>query len=108
MDQKIVFLTFIGMLAVTYIPRMVPLVALASRSLPAPVIRWLSYVPVSVLSAMLFPSLFLKDKQFDFSAENFFLWAAIPAFLLAWRTKSFFGTVALGMGLVAAGRYFFG
>lgn len=108
MDQKIVFLTFLGMLAVTYIPRMVPLVALASRSLPEPVVRWLSYVPVAVLSAMLFPALVLDDTQFDFSLGNYFLWAAIPAFLLAWRTKSFFGTVALGMGLVAAGRYFFG
>ncbi len=108
MDQKIVFLTFLGMLAVTYIPRMAPLVALATRSLPEPVVRWLSFVPVSVLSAMLFPSLLLKDGGFDLSADNFFLWAAVPAFLLAWRTKSFFGTVALGMGLVAAGRYFLG
>ena len=107
MDQKIIFLTFLGMLAVTYIPRMVPLVALATRSLPEPVVRWLSFVPGAVLSAMLFPSLLLRDKQFDFTPDNFFLWAAIPAFLLAWRTKSFFGTVALGMALVAAGRYFF-
>lgn len=108
MDQKIILLTFLGMLAVTYIPRMVPLVVLASRSLPEPVVRWLSYVPAAVLSAMLFPSLLLKENAFDFSADNYFLWAAIPAFLLAWRTRSFFGTVALGMALVALGRYLFG
>lgn len=107
MDQKIIFLTFLGMLAVTYVPRMAPLVALATRSLPEPVVRWLSFVPVAVLSAMLFPSLLLRDNRFDFTPDNFFLWAAVPAFLLAWRTKSFFGTVALGMALVAAGRYFF-
>lgn len=108
MGQEVIFVTILGMLAVTYVPRMLPLVALASRQLPEPVIRWLSYVPVAVLSAMLFPSLLLKDTAFDFSPENYFLWASIPAFLLAWRTRSFFGTVALGMGLVAAGRYFFG
>ncbi|AMK11187.1 AzlD domain-containing protein [Pseudodesulfovibrio indicus] len=108
MDQKIVFLTIVGMLAVTYIPRMVPLVALASRTLPEPVVRWLSYVPAAVLASMLFPALLLKDGQFDVTPSNYFLWAAVPAFLLAWRTKSFFGTVALGMALVAAGRYFFG
>ncbi|MBG0791361.1 MAG: AzlD domain-containing protein [Desulfovibrionaceae bacterium] len=107
MDQTVVFLTFLGMLAVTYVPRMAPMVALASKSLPEPVVRWLSYVPVSVLSAMLFPSLLLDDREFDFSPDNFFLWAAVPAFLLAWRTRSFFGTVALGMALVAGGRYFF-
>jgi branched-subunit amino acid transport protein len=55
---------------------------------------------------MLFPALLLKDAAFDFSLGNFFLWASIPAFLLAWRTKSFFGTVVLGMVLVAAGRFF--
>ncbi|XXJ20433.1 AzlD domain-containing protein [Desulfovibrio caledoniensis] len=106
MDQEIVFLTIVGMLAVTYIPRMVPLVALASRTLPEPVVRWLSYVPAAVLSSMLFPALLLKDGSVDVSPDNYFLWAAVPAFILAWRTKSFFGTVALGMALVAAARYF--
>ncbi|MDC0335974.1 AzlD domain-containing protein [Pseudodesulfovibrio sp.] len=108
MDEKIVFLTIMGMTLVTYIPRVAPVLALASRTLPEPIIRWLSFVPTAVLSAMLFPSLLLKDAAFDFTQGNFFLWASIPAFILAWRTKSFFGTVALGMGLVAAGRYFFG
>ncbi len=104
MDEKIVFLTIIGMMVVTYIPRVAPILVLASRTLPQPVVCWLSYVPTAVLSAMLFPSLVLKDHAFDFSGDNYFLWAAIPAFWWAWRTKSFFGTVALGMFLVAVGR----
>jgi len=108
MEEQIVLLTIVGMTLVTYIPRFVPVLALASRTLPEPLIRWLSYVPTAVLSAMLVPSLLLKDTSFDLSVENYFLWAAIPAFILAWRTKSFFGTVALGMGLVAAARYFLG
>jgi branched-subunit amino acid transport protein len=108
MDETAVFLTILGMTLVTYGPRVAPVLLLASRSLPGPVVRWLSYVPTAVLSAMLFPSLLLKDGSFDITPENLFLWAAIPAFLLAWRTRSFFGTVALGMGLVAAGRWFLG
>ncbi|WP_272700370.1 AzlD domain-containing protein [Desulfovibrio sp. Fe33] len=108
MDQKTVFITIVGMLAVTYIPRMVPLVVLASRTLPGPVVRWLSYVPAAVLSSMLFPALLLRNGNLDVSFDNYFLWAAVPAFLLAWRTRSFFGTVALGMALVAAGRWFLG
>lgn len=108
MDQEIVFYTIVGMTLVTCIPRMAPVLALASRTLPESVIRGLSFVPAAVLSAMLFPSLLLTGGSFDFTPENYFLWASIPAFILAWRTKSFFGTVALGMGLVAAGRYFLG
>lgn len=89
MDEKVVFLTILGMMVVTYVPRMIPALALASRTLPEPLIRWLSFVPTAVLSAMLLPSLLLKDAVFDFSLGNFFLWASIPAFLLAWRTRSF-------------------
>jgi len=108
MDEKVVIATIFGMTLVTCVPRIAPMVALASRTLPEPVIRWLSYVPTAVLSAMLFPALLLNDGAFDFSGGNYFLWASIPAILLAWRTRSFFGTVALGMGLVALGRYLLG
>lgn len=108
MDETLVLVTIVGMTLVTSIPRVIPILALASRTLPESVARWLSFVPTAVLSAMLFPSLLLREGTFDFSGENFFLWASIPALLLAWRSKSFFGTVALGMGLVALGRHFFG
>ena len=108
MDQKVAFYTIVGMMFVTAIPRIAPAMALASRTLPEVVIRWLSYVPAAVLSAMLFPSLVLKEGCFDLSPQNYFLWASVPAFILAWRIKSFFGTVALGMFLVALGRYLFG
>lgn len=108
MDQKIVFLTILGMAVVTYVPRAAPMLALAARGIPEPVMRWLSYVPVAVLSAMLAPALVLREGSFDFSMDNLFFWAAIPSFALAIKTRSFFGTVALGMGLVAAGRFFLG
>lgn len=108
MDQKIIFFTIVGMAAVTYVPRALPMLVLASRSIPESVMRWLSYVPVAVLSAMLAPALLLRDGSLDFGFDNLFLWAAVPAFLLAITTRSFFGTVALGMGLVAAGRFLFG
>ncbi|MFH1915589.1 MAG: AzlD domain-containing protein [Pseudomonadota bacterium] len=108
MDEAAVLLTIVGMTLVTYAPRVAPVLLLASRALPGSVVRWLSYVPTAVLSAMLFPSLLLPDGGFDLGLDNLFLWAALPAFLLAWKTRSFFGTVALGMGLVAAGRWLFG
>lgn len=108
MDETTVLATILGMTLVTCVPRIAPMVALASRTLPEPVVRWLSYVPTAVLSAMLFPALLLRDGHFDVSGDNYFLWAAVPAVLLAWRTRSFFGTIALGMGLVALARYLFG
>ena len=106
MDQQTIFLTIVGMMAVTYIPRALPVLALARRALPESVIRWLGFIPVAVLSAMLVPSLIASKEGLDFSTNNIFLWAALPTFLVCWKTKSFVGTVVTGMGCVALGRAF--
>ena len=98
----------LGMLAVTYLPRLLPLLLLASRPLPPLVIAWLRYVPVTVLSALLLPSLLVQDGQLAFGHKNLFLWAAFPTILVTWKTRSFFGAVLTGVGLVAATRYFWG
>ena len=104
MDQQTIFLTLLGMMAVTYLPRALPVLALSRRSLPEAVIRWLGFIPVAVLSAMLLPSLIVTEKGLDFSAQNIFLWAAIPTFLVCWKTRSFVGAIVTGMGCVALGR----
>ncbi len=98
----------LGMLAATYLPRVLPLLLLASRPLPPLVIAWLRYVPVTVLSALLLPSLLVQDGHIAFGYENLFLWAAFPTILVVWKTKSFFGAVLTGIGIVAAARYFWG
>lgn len=108
MDQKTIFVTILGMALVTYLPRLLPLWLLSSKTLPPLVAAWLRYVPVAVLAAMLLPSLLLRDKQVDLSSDNLFLWAAFPTILVAWKTKSFFGTVLVGLAAVALARYFLG
>jgi len=101
MDQKYVFLTILGMTAVTYLPRLLPAWFLSSRTLPPVVGDWLRQVPVAVLSAMLLPSLLLKDAHFDFGLDNLYLWAAFPTFLVAWLTRNLFATVFAGMAVVS-------
>ena len=108
MDQKTIFLTILGMTLVTYLPRLAPVWFLSSRTLPPLVRRWLRLVPVAVLSALLFPALLVQGGQINTRLDNLFLLAAIPAALVAWRTRSLFGAVLTGMALVAAGRFFFG
>ncbi|MCC8194147.1 MAG: AzlD domain-containing protein [Deltaproteobacteria bacterium] len=99
-------LLIFGMALVTYIPRVLPLWLLSSKSLHPAFMRWLEMVPPAVLAALLAPALFLaKDEsggeRLFLGTDNFFLLAAIPAFLVAWKTRSFFGTVAAGMAAVA-------
>jgi branched-subunit amino acid transport protein len=108
MDQTIVFLTLIGMNVVTYVPRLLPVWALASKSLPKVVVDWLRYVPVAVLAAMLLPSLLVNQGHIDLNPSNLFLWAAIPTLVVAWKRRSLFGSVVVGMLVVALARLVLG
>ncbi|XPV77377.1 MAG: AzlD domain-containing protein [Desulfovibrio sp.] len=108
MEQEVILYTILGMAVVSFVPRALPAQLLSSKTLPEWVIRWLGYVPTAVLSAMLVPALLVHEGKLDVSENNIFFWAAIPTFALVLKTRSFFGAVALGMGLVAAGRYYLG
>ena len=108
MDQKTILLTILGMALVTYIPRLLPVWVLASKSLPQPVLAWLRYVPVAVLAALLFPAIVVQDDQVDLGLSNLFLWAAFPTLLVAWKTRSLLGSVIVGAVVVAVARYMFG
>jgi branched-subunit amino acid transport protein len=106
MAESTVLITLVGMALVTYIPRLIPAWFLRDKHLPAFLIAWLRYVPVAVLAALLLPSLLIEGDQINFSTSNLYLWAAIPAGLVAWKKKSLFGTVILGMLVVAILRWF--
>ena len=103
------FLLILGMAVVTYIPRVAPLLLLSSRNLNPLLMRWLEMVPPAVLAALLAPELLLRSesggKVLFLNMNNFFLLAALPTFVVGWITRSFFGTVAFGMGMVALLRY---
>ena len=96
----------VGMALVTYLPRLLPTLFLSGRNLRPAISAWLRLVPPAVLSAMLVPSLLVRDgKSIDVGLENLFLWSGCVVLLLAWRFQSLSLTVLVGMGLVAAGRF---
>lgn len=104
-------LLIVGMCLVTAIPRFLPLLMLSSRTLNPTIERWLRLVPPAVLAAILVPEIFIAKNsegvaKLAISTDNYMLLAAIPSFLVAWFTRSFFGAVIAGMLTVAALRYF--
>jgi len=101
MTQTAIFFTILGMMAVTYAPRLIPALFFANRSMPARLRRFLAVVPPAVLGALLCQSVFLDTGALRFTPDNLFLWGALITALLAWRTKGFFGPVAAGMAVVA-------
>jgi len=109
MDQKAILLTIVGMAAVTYLPRLLPVWTLSSRPLPRIAVAWLRYVPAAVLAAMLFPAIVVPGPAGDsFGLSYLFLWAAFPTLLVAYKTRSLFGSVVVGVVVVAVARVLFG
>jgi branched-subunit amino acid transport protein len=106
MDQQKVFFAIVGMTLVTYLPRVLPAMLLSGRTLPPLLTRWLRFVPVAVLSTLLTPSLLLHDNQFILDRSNLGLMMAVPTAIIAFGTRSFLGTLTLGVVLMAVGRHY--
>lgn len=104
MDQFEILIIIGGMMLVTYGPRLLPIAALSSRSLPPWLVKWLQLIPAAVLAALLLPALLVSDESLNLSANNVYLWAALPTFAVAKLTGSFVGAIIVGMGLVALTR----
>ena len=97
-----VLLTIVGMGVVTYLPRLLPLLLLSGQNgdkpLPPWLTRWLGYVPVSVLAAMLFPSLLVvagDSPTANLAWDNLYLWAALPTAWVAWNRSALTMTVSI-------------
>ncbi len=101
-----IVILIILMSLVTFIPRVLPILALSRRKLPELVERWLSYVPVAVLAALLAPSLFAPTGAVNLNLTvNPALWVSIPVFMIAAFTRNLFITVLSGMILIALLRF---
>jgi branched-subunit amino acid transport protein len=59
--------------------------------------RALRYVPPAVLSAIIFPELFLRDGTLNLSLNNERLLAGLVAIVVAWFTKNTLVTMIVGM-----------
>jgi branched-subunit amino acid transport protein len=108
MEERLIFFTIIGMALVTYVPRLIPLLALSGKELPPSVVAWLRHVPASVLAAMLLPAILIKDGVLSLGLENLFFWAALPTLIAAILSKSLYIPVIVGMLVVILGRWLAG
>lgn len=90
----------------TLLLKTLPVTLLSADSLPKMLRRWLDFVPVAVMAALVGPDMFFYDGKFDFSLSNLFLLVSIPTLLVAIFTKNYFVTISAGIGMVIAARYF--
>lgn len=96
-----------GMLLVTYIPRVLPLLILIRMEIPDIIIRWLRFIPVAILAALLTPGILIVEGKLMINYHNIFLLAAIPTFIVAIFKKDIFLTVIMGILSVVLLNLFF-
>jgi branched-subunit amino acid transport protein len=92
-----IFLIILGTALVTFIPRVLPIAILSRIELPGWTMRWLSYVPIAVMAALVGQELLLHNGKLVPLQNNLELIAALPAFLIAILTRSLLGTVVAGI-----------
>ena len=89
-----IWLTFLGMMVVTYGVRVLPLVAVRAKPSPA-FEEFLRYVPPAVFAALIVPELVVPNGRLEFGPAFF---AGIIGVLVAWRTQNMALTILAGVG----------
>lgn len=102
-----VFLIILGSAIVTFIPRVVPLMVLSRFELPAWAMRWLHYVPISIIATLIGQEIFIDDGKIVSLTNNIEFFAAIPTFFIAIKTRSLLGTVLGGIISIIVLRFLF-
>jgi branched-subunit amino acid transport protein len=98
-------LCILSSVVVTLLPKILPVTFLKGDSLPPLLRHWLSFVPVAVMAALVGPDIFFYEGQFNTGPSNLFLMAALPSLVVAWWSKNYFLTIAVGIGLVILARW---
>lgn len=96
----------LGCAAVTWLPRVIPFILVKAVTLPTFIMRFLTYIPVCILSALVFESLYTKGVYMT-SIDWLNFGAFLPTLLVAIWTKSLSKTVIVGVITMAILRYFF-
>ncbi len=103
-----IIITLVGMGVVTYLTRALFIIAMKGDRLPPFVIRWLSFVPVAVLAAIICPMLAAPEKRLDLTYTNPYLLAGAAATVIALVTKNLIITVIGGMGIILLLKFLMG
>lgn len=97
-----------GSALLTFIPRVLPLMLFSKIQIPMWLLRWLEYVPVAVMAALIGQELFMSDNQLVPITQNAALWASLPTIAVAIWTRSLLGTVLVGIVAMMILRYWIG
>lgn len=101
-----VLLVILASASVTFLPRILPFVIVRSLNLPPAFLKWLSYIPVCLLAALIMQGLIRPTGGVpEVDWRN--LAVVVPTLLAAMWTRSLLATVLTGVAAAALLRFLF-
>lgn len=92
----------IGLGLSSMIPRILPLYLLKDRDFSPELIRWMSYIPVTIFSALVFTDIFFWEDQFIVNPlENLKLIPSILVAFIAAKIDNLFLSMIVGLVAIA-------
>lgn len=91
-----------GLGLTTMLPRIIPLFALENKTLSTKLIKWMSYIPVTIFSALVFSDIFFWEEQLALHPlENLKLLPSLLVAFISLKMDNLF--VSMIVGVVAMG-----
>lgn len=101
-------MVIVGMAAVNFTLRFTPVAILSRVDLPRPVLRWLSYIPISVMGALVATEVLRPQGRWTSPLTEPGVYAALLTALAFRLTRSFLGATLIGIGSFVALRALLG
>jgi branched-subunit amino acid transport protein len=97
MSGVYVWAVILGLAVTTFLLRAIPIALLSRLRLPRSLERWLSFVPVSVMSALVVGEVMRPGGVWLPPLHNPYLLASLPTALVYHRTRSLLGATVAGI-----------
>lgn len=108
LTQAQIMAVIVGMAIINLALRFAPLALLSRLELPRPVARWLSFIPISVMGALVATEVLRPGNESQPPLTNPGLYAAALTMLIFRLTRSFLGATLAGMAAFVALRALLG
>lgn len=99
MTDAFVWAVIIGMAVLNFAIRFPPIAIVSRVSVPTPILRWLSFIPISVMGALVALEVLRPSGTFIPPATSPYVFAAIATAMIYHFTRSFLGATLAGMAL---------
>ncbi len=100
-----VWSVIIGGCVVTVLPRVLPITILSKMKLNKRIEEFLTYIPISILTALIAVELFTADNKFAIKGHSLEILAALPVTLVAIKKNNLLLTVIVGVVSIAVLRF---